>query len=135
MLFFISVMMMMIVEGDVDRVANESGCRNGGVSVCSDSGWDGNVGEGGGGCDSVESGEVGNNDGRGSISDVLCVSRSVDVNVNGSLMVVSAEKTMEQVMMRNGTIMVRIVPVILAALLKVTMMLTLIRVVIIMIIE
>lgn len=50
-------------------------------------------------------------------------------------MVVSAEKTMEQVMMRNGTIMVRIVPVTLAALLKVTMMLILIRVVIIMIIE
>lgn len=48
----------MIVVGDVDRVANESGCRNGGVSVCSDSGWDGNGDEGGGGCDCVESGEV-----------------------------------------------------------------------------
>ena len=125
----------MIVVGDVNRVANESGCRDGGVSVCNDSVWDGNSGEGGGGGDSVESGEVGNNDGGGSISDGPCVSRSVDVNGNESLIVVSAKKTMEQVMMRNGTIMVRIMPVTLAALLKVTMMLILIKVVIIMIIE
>lgn len=61
--------------------------------------------------------------------------RGVDVNESGSLMVVFQEKITEQVMMKNLTIMVRIMFVTLAALLKVTMMLMLMRVVIIMIIE
>lgn len=61
--------------------------------------------------------------------------RGVDVNESGSLMVVFQEKITEQVMMKNLTIMVRIMFVTLAALLKMTMMLMLMRVVIIMIIE
>lgn len=61
--------------------------------------------------------------------------RGADVNESGSLMVVFQERITEQVMMKNLTIMVRIMFVTLAALLKVTMMLMLMRVVIIMIIE